>query len=174
MKLIVLILMGIICLLSVLRMHNKTIMNLSLSKIIIIFLGILGTIVFLNMNNNFSFKEIIYTYFKILGIIVFICSLCWLRIKYDKSVGATGLDIGTPLTWENIKKDHKNYVGRNISPTNLFRVKFCFICICAIYYISFVDEIFPTIIMIILLPILLYGGYWLFFKAKMNNKWFKK
>ena len=174
MKIIVLILMGIICLLSVLRMHNKTIMNLSLSKIIIIFLGILGTIIFLNMNNNFSFKEIIYTYFKILGIIIFICSLCWLRIKYDKRVGATGLDIGTPLTWENIKKDHKNYVGRNISPTNLFRAKFSFICICIVYYISFVDGIFPTIIMIIALPILLYGGYWLFFKAKINNKWFKK
>ena len=174
MKIIVLILMGIICLLSVLRMHNKTIMNLSLSKIIIIFLGILGTIIFLNMNNNFSFKEIIYTYFKILGIIIFICSLCWLRIKYDKSVGATGLDVGTPLTWENIKKDHKNYVGRNISPTNLFRAKFSFICICIVYYISFVDGIFPTIIMIIALPILLYGGYWLFFKAKINNKWFKK
>tara|TARA_B110000483_G_scaffold35890_1_gene43923 strand:+ start:1546 stop:2013 length:468 start_codon:yes stop_codon:yes gene_type:complete len=155
-------------------MHNKTIMNLSLSKIIIIFLGILGTIIFLNMNNNFSFNEIIYTYFKILGIIVFICSLCWLRIKYDKRVGATGLDIGTPLTWENIKKDHKNYMGKNISPTNLFRAKFSFICICIVYYISFVDGIFPTIIMIIALPILLYGGYWLFFKAKINNKWFKK
>ena len=174
MKIIVLILMGIICLLSVLRMHNKTIMNLSLSKIIIIFLGILGTIIFLNMNNNFSFNEIIYTYFKILGIIAFICTLCWLRIKYDKGVDATGLDIGTPLTWENIKKDHKNYVGRNISPTNLFRAKFSFICICIVYYISFVDGIFPTIIMIIALPILLYGGYWLFFKAKINNKWFEK
>ena len=105
MKIIVFILMGIICFLSVLRMYNKTIINVSLNKVIITFLVILGAIIFFNMNNNFSFKEIIYTYFKILGIIVFICSLCWLRIKYDKSVGASGLEIGTPLTWENIKKN---------------------------------------------------------------------
>ena len=174
MKIIVLILMGIICFLSVLRMHNKTIMNVSLSKIIITFLAILGIIIFFKMNNNFSFKEIIYTYFKILGIIVFICSLCWLRIKYDKRVGATGLEIGTSLTWENVKKDHKNYRGRNISPTNLFRAKFSFICICILYYISFAEGTFPIIIMIIALPILLYCGYWLFFRAKVNNKWFKK
>jgi len=174
MKIIVFILMGIICFLSVLRMYNKTIINVSLNKVIITFLVILGAIIFFNMNNNFSFKEIIYTYFKILGIIVFICSLCWLRIKYDKSVGASGLEIGTPLTWENIKKNYRNYSGRNISPTNLFRAKFSFICICLLYYISFVEGTFPIIIMIIALPILLYCGYWLFFRAKINNKWFKK
>ena len=97
-----------------------------------------------------------------------------LRDKYYKYVEGKGLDIGTPLTWMNIKKEHRNYGGKNITPTNLFRAKFIFTCICIIYYISFVAGIFSIIIAIISLSILLYRNYWIFFKTKTDNKWFKK
>ena len=140
-----------------------------MKKIIVILLCILAVITFLLMNNNSSLEEIIHTYLKILGVVVLIGLLAWLRTKYDKSVGATGFDIDNPFTWKNIRKDYKGYWGKNISPTILKRQRFGLVVV--FVYLLFLQSVTVTIIFLI---ILLCWGYWLFFKAKKNNKRFKK
>ena len=84
-----------------------------MKKIIVTMLCVLAVITFLLMLGSNSFEEIIHTYFKILGTFVLIGLLTWLRIKYNKSVGATGFDTNTPFTWKNIRKDYKGKKNKN-------------------------------------------------------------
>ena len=145
-----------------------------MKKIIVILLCILAVITFLLMYGSNSFEEIIHTYFKILGAFVLIGLLTWLRIKYNKSVGATGFDTDTPFTWKNIRKDYKGFWGKNISPTILKRQRFGFVVV-FVYLLFLSSYVLQSItVTIIFLIILLCWGYWLFFKAKTNNKRFKK
>ena len=145
-----------------------------MKKIIIILLCILAVITFLLMNNNSSLEEIIHTYLKIFGVVALIGLLAWLRTKYDKSVGATGFDADNTFTWKNIRKDYKGYWGKNISPSILKRQRFGFVVV-FVYLLFLSSYVLQSItVTIIFLIILLYWGYWLFFKAKTNNKRFKK
>jgi nicotinamide riboside transporter PnuC len=145
-----------------------------MKKIIIILLCILAVITFLLMNNNSSLEEIIHTYLKIFGIVVLIGLLAWLRTKYDKSVVTTGFDRDNPFTWKNIRKDYKGYWGKNISPTILKRQRFGFVVV-FVYLLFLSSYVLQSVtVTIIFLIILLCWGYWLFFKAKTNNKRFKK
>jgi hypothetical protein len=141
-----------------------------MKKIIVILLCLLGVITFLLMLSSNSFEEIVHTYFKILGAFVLIGLLAWLKIKYNKSVGATSFDTDTPLTWKNIRKDYKGYWGKNISPTILKRQRFGFVVL-FVYFLFLSSYILQSFtVTIIFLIILLYWGYWLFFKAKINKK----
>jgi hypothetical protein len=145
-----------------------------MKKIIVILLCLLGVITFLLMLSSNSFEEIVHTYFKILGAFVLIGLLAWLKIKYNKSVGATSFDTDTPLTWKNIRKDYKGYWGKNISPTILKRQRFGFVVV-FVYLLFLSSYVLQSVtVTIIFLIILLCWGYWLFFKAKTNNKRFKK
>ena len=145
-----------------------------MKKIIVILLCVLGVITFLLILNSNSFEEIVHTYFKILGAFVLIGLLAWLKIKYNKSVGATSFDTDTPLTWKNIRKDYKGYWGKNISPTILKRQRFGFVVV-FVYLLFLSSYVLQSVtVTIIFLIILLCWGYWLFFKAKTNNKRFKK
>jgi nicotinamide riboside transporter PnuC len=145
-----------------------------MNKTIAILLAIITIITFILIFNDNSFAEIVNFYLKLFGTIAFIGTLAWLKIKYNKSVGASGFDTNTPITWKNIKDNYKAYWGKNISPTNLKRQKFNIISVSIIYVISLIFGMVPGTILIILLPIILCWGYWIFFKAKDNNKWFKK
>ena len=141
-----------------------------MKKIIVILLCVLGVITFLLMLSSNSFEEIVHTYFKILGAFVLIGLLAWLRIKYNKSVGAKGFDTDTPFTWKNIRKDYKGYWGKNISPTILKRQRISFVVL--FVYLLFMSSYALqsiTVTIIILIP-MLYWGYWLFFKTKIHNK----
>ena len=141
-----------------------------MKKIIVILLCLLGVITFLLMLSSNSFEEIVHTYFKILGAFVLIGLLAWLKIKYNKSVGATSFDTDTPLTWKNIRKDYKGYWGKNISPSILKRQRFGFVVV-FVYLLFLSSYVLQSItVTIIFLIILLYWGYWLFFKAKINKK----
>ena len=145
-----------------------------MKKIIIILLCILAVITFLLMNNNSSLEEIIHTYLKILGVVALIGLLAWLRTKYDKSVSATSFDADNPFTWKKIRKDYKGYWGKNISPSILKRQKFGFVVV-FVYLLFLSSYVLQSVtVTIIFLIILLCWGYWLFFKAKTNNKRFKK
>tara|TARA_B110000459_G_C16424788_1_gene409101 strand:- start:13 stop:381 length:369 start_codon:yes stop_codon:yes gene_type:complete len=122
------------------------------------------------MSNNSSLEEIIHTYFKILGAFVLIGLLAWLRIKYNKSVGIPSFDTDTPFTWKNIRKDYKGWWGKNPSPTILKRQRFGFVIV-FVYLLFLSSFVLQSItVTIIFLIILLYWGYWLFFKAKINKK----
>jgi len=145
-----------------------------MNKTILILLSILTIIIFVLIFNDNSFAEIINFCLKLFGSIALLGTLVWLQIKYNKSVGASGFDTNTPITWKNIKDNYINYWGKNISPTNLKRQKFNIIGVSIIYAISLIFGMVPATILIILLPIILCWGYWIFFKAKDNNKWFKK
>ena len=141
-----------------------------MKKIIVIMLCVLAIITFLLMSNNSSLEEIIHTYFKILGAFVLIGLLAWLRIKYNKSVGTPGFDTDTPFTWKNIRKDYKGYWGKNISPTILKRQRFGFVIV-FVYLLFMSSFVLQSItVTIIFLIILLYWGYWLFFRAKIKKK----
>ena len=141
-----------------------------MKKIIVVLLCILAVITFLLMSNNSSLEEIIHTYLKILGVVVLIGLLASLRIKYDKSVGATDFDTYTPFTRRNIRKDYKGYWGKNISPTILKRQRFGFIVV-FVYLLFLSSNVLQSVtVTIIFLIILLYWGYWLFFKVKINKK----
>ena len=141
-----------------------------MKKIIVIMLCVLAIITFLLMSNNSSLEEIIHTYFKILGAFVLIGLLAWLRIKYNKSVGTPSFDTDTPFTWKNIRKDYKGYWGKNPSPTILKRQRFGFVIV-FVYLLFLSSFVLQSItVTIIFLIILLYWGYWLFFKAKINKK----
>ena len=72
-------------------------------KTIAILLAIITIIIFILIFNDSSFAEIVNFYLKLLGVIAFIGTLAWLKIKYDKSIGASGLDTNTPIKWKNIK-----------------------------------------------------------------------
>ena len=141
-----------------------------MKKIIVIMLCVLAIITFLLMSNNSSLEEIIHTYFKILGAFVLIGLLAWLRIKYNKSVGIPSFDTDTPFTWKNIRKDYKGWWGKNPSPTILKRQRFGFVIV-FVYLLFMSSYVLQSItVTIIFLIILLYWGYWLFFKAKINKK----
>ena len=141
-----------------------------MKKIIVIMLCVLAVITFLLMSNNSSLEEIIHTYFKILGAFVLIGLLAWLRIKYNKSVGIPSFDTDTPFTWKNIRKDYKGWWGKNPSPTILKRQRFGFVIV-FVYLLFMSSYVLQSItVTIIFLIILLYWGYWLFFKAKINKK----
>ena len=141
-----------------------------MKKIIVIMLCVLAIITFLLMYSSNSFEEIIHTYFKILGAFVLIGLLAWLRIKYNKSVGTPGFDTNTPFTWKNIRKDYKGWWGKNPSPTILKRQRFGFVVV-FVYLLFLSSYVLQSItVTIIFLIILLYWGYWLFFKAKINKK----
>ena len=141
-----------------------------MKKIIVIMLCVLAIITFLLMSNNSSLEEIIHTYFKILGAFVLIGLLAWLRIKYNKSVGIPSFDTDTPFTWKNIRKDYKGWWGKNPSPTILKRQRFGFVIV-FVYLLFMSSFVLQSItVTIIFLIILLYWGYWLFFKAKINKK----
>jgi len=92
-----------------------------MNKTIAILLAIIAIITFILIFNDNSFAEIVTFYLKLFGTIAFIGLLAWLKIKYDKSVGASGFDTNTAITWKNIKDNYKTYWGKNISPTNLKR-----------------------------------------------------
>ncbi len=145
-----------------------------MNKTILILISILTIIIFVLIFNDNSFAEIINFCLKLFGAIALLATLVWLQIKYNKSVGASGFDTNTPITWKNIKDNYINYWGKNISPTNLKRQKFNIIGVSIIYVISLIFGMVPATILIILFPIILCWGYWIFFKAKDNNKWFKK
>ena len=134
--------------------------------IIFILLCILAVVTFLLLYNNSSLEEIIYTYFKIFVAVVLIGLLSWLRIKYDKSFGATGIDTDTPFTWKNIRKDYKGYWGKNISPTILKRQRFGFIILFG--YLLFMSSyaLQSITVSIIIVIIMIYWGYWIFLKQK--------
>ena len=71
---------------------------------------------------------------------------------------------------ENIRKDYKGYWGKNISPTILKRQRISFVVL--FVYLLFMSSYALqsiTVTIIILIP-MLYWGYWLFFKTKINNK----
>ena len=141
-----------------------------MKKIIVTMLCVLAVITFLLMLGSNSFEEIIHTYFKILGTFVLIGLLTWLRIKYNKSVGATGFDTNTPFTWKNIRKDYKGWWGKNPSPTILKRQRFGFVIV-FVYLLFLSSYVLQSItVTIIFLIILLYWGYWLFFRAKIKKK----
>ena len=141
-----------------------------MKKIIVILLCLLGVITFLLMLSSNSFEEIVHTYFKILGAFVLIGLLAWLRIKYNKSVGIPSFDTDTPFTWKNIRKDYKGYWGKNISPTILKRQRFGFVVV-FVYLLFLSSFVLQSItVTIIFLIILLYWGYWLFFRAKIKKK----
>ena len=141
-----------------------------MKKIIVIMLCVLAVITFLLMSNNSSLEEIIHTYFKILGAFALIGLLAWLRIKYNKSVGIPSFDTDTPFTWKNIRKDYKGWWGKNPSPTILKRQRFGFVIV-FVYLLFLSSFVLQSItVTIIFLIILLYWGYWLFFKAKINKK----
>ena len=78
-----------------------------MNRTIAILLAILTIITFILIFNDNSFAEIVNFYLKLLGVIAFIGTLAWLKIKYDKSVGASGFDTNTPITWKNIKENYK-------------------------------------------------------------------
>ena len=141
-----------------------------MKKIIVILFCILGIITFLLMYGSNSFEEIIHTFFKIFGAFVLITLLAWLRIKYDKNIGASGFDSGTPFTWKTIRKDYKGFWAKNFSPTTLKRQRFGFVVL-FVYFLFLSFYILQSItVTIIILILMLYWGYWLFFKAKINNK----
>ena len=141
-----------------------------MKKIIVILLCVLGVITFLLMYNSNSFEEIVHTYFKILGAFALIGLLAWLRIKYNKSIGAKGFDTDTPFIWKNLRKDYKGYWGKNISPTILKRQRIGFVVL--FVYLLFMSSyaLQSITVTIIILILMLYWGYWLFFKTKIHNK----
>ena len=122
------------------------------------------------MYNSNSFEEIVHTYFKILGAFALIGLLAWLRIKYNKSIGAKGFDTDTPFIWKNLRKDYKGYWGKNISPTILKRQRIGFVVL--FVYLLFMSSyaLQSITVTIIILILMLYWGYWLFFKTKIHNK----
>ena len=141
-----------------------------MKKIIVIMLCVLAIITFLLMSNNSSLEEIIHTYLKIFGVVALIGLLAWLRTKYDKSVGATGSDADNTFTWKNIRKDYKGWWGKNPSPTILKRQRFGFVVV-FVYLLFLSSFVLQSItVTIIFLIILLYWGYWLFFRAKIKKK----